>query len=374
MFERALLVDSALEKAVTRKFEGEVTKQYLASLTSLYALRKEINDLSGLEHAVNLLELHLGENKIQYISSLSSLTNLTDLSLWDNLIGDLTPLSPLVKLTWLDLSRNMITSVDALSPLIHLTFLYLGKNRIVDVDPLLPLFSLTKLGLWKNRIKDIYPLSFLTNLRTLYLEENNISDVSPLVKNFGLKEGCVVDLRRNPLSPESLDVYIPQLQERVVEVHFTSYDDEKLKAPLPRIRLGKPSDIPFCKTLADESRDVLGLLPTAVFEEAVSNKELLVAEYEENSPVAFLRFANCKDSDDVELCEIVIQSKFLRKRIGSVLIFNLAKRSLAVGRTGIILVCPQSSNALYFYEALGFYLTAVYEGRRSRLIRLRLAL
>ena len=52
------------------------------------------------------------------------------------------------------------------------------------------------------------------------LKVNNISDISPLVENSGLSMGDTIDLRGNPLSTESVNVYIPQLEARGVEVKF----------------------------------------------------------------------------------------------------------------------------------------------------------
>jgi len=62
-------------------------------------------------------------------------------------------------------------------------------------------------------------LASLSNLTHLRLDDNHISDISPLVKNSGLSDGDYVDLMNNPLSNESLDTYIPQLEERGVEVY-----------------------------------------------------------------------------------------------------------------------------------------------------------
>ncbi len=77
------------------------------------------------------------------------------------------------------------------------------------------------LNLGANQISDISALSPLTNLECLALEDNQISDIAPLVSNVGLNDGDGIDLRDNPLSPESLRTYIPQLQARGVEVLFT---------------------------------------------------------------------------------------------------------------------------------------------------------
>ena len=76
------------------------------------------------------------------------------------------------------------------------------------------------LYLRENNIGDISPLAGLTNLEFLELWYNNISDISPLVANSGLSEGDTVDLRDNPLSTASVDIYIPQLEQRGVNIEY----------------------------------------------------------------------------------------------------------------------------------------------------------
>jgi hypothetical protein len=43
-----------------------------------------------------------------------------------------------------------------------------------------------------------------------------LSDISPLAENSGLGQGDTVDLAENPLDTQSIDVYIPQLEQRGV--------------------------------------------------------------------------------------------------------------------------------------------------------------
>jgi hypothetical protein len=64
------------------------------------------------------------------------------------------------------------------------------------------------------------PLSNLINLIVLDLSDNSISDLAPLVANTGLGEGDQVDVENNPLSATSINVHIPALQRRGVDVSF----------------------------------------------------------------------------------------------------------------------------------------------------------
>ena len=130
----------------------------------------------------------------------SELKGITSLSAPEKRISDLTVLGYCVNLTNLDLSRNY---------------------RISDISPLANLTKLTGLDLSANRISDVSPLASLTRLTILDLTRNQISNIEPLVANSGLADGDTVNLEDNPLSTESMEVYIPALEERGVTVMLT---------------------------------------------------------------------------------------------------------------------------------------------------------
>ena len=94
-----------------------------------------------------------------------------------------------------------------------------GKD-IDDVSGLQSCPNLTSLRLRDNRISDIAPLAALTSLHDLDLRGNQVGDLSPLVANPGLGSGDVINLCGNPLSPDSMDVHIPELQNRGVTVIY----------------------------------------------------------------------------------------------------------------------------------------------------------
>ena len=95
-----------------------------------------------------------------------------------------------------------------------------GQRNITDLTGLEHCTGLTSLDLGWNHVSDISPLANLTNLTTLYLNGNQISDIYPLVQNTGLDTGDSVDLQVNPLSDDSINVYIPELQARGVTVDY----------------------------------------------------------------------------------------------------------------------------------------------------------
>ena len=106
------------------------------------------------------------------------------------------------------------------SDLEGLTSLSASEKNIADLTGLECATSLTSLSLRYNQISDISPLANLTNLTWLDLEGNQISDISSLVDNEGLSEGDEVYLTGNPLSSDSINIYIPQLEARGVIVDY----------------------------------------------------------------------------------------------------------------------------------------------------------
>jgi Leucine-rich repeat (LRR) protein len=195
----------------------------LSNLTNLACLglwNNQISDISPLSNLTNLTDLWLDNNQISDISPLSNLTNLTVLWVPWNQIADLSPLASLTNLASLYLHHNQISNVSALSNLTNLAWLGLWNNQIGDISPLSNLTNLTYLHLDSNQIGDISPLSNLTNLTLLFLDDNQISDISHLVQNQGLGAGDEIGLRYNPLSSNSINIYIPQLEARGVNVNY----------------------------------------------------------------------------------------------------------------------------------------------------------
>lgn len=201
--EVVVFVDPMIEAMVRARVEyvtGTVNEDIYASdlgpVDLISISSGGITDLSGLEHC----------------------TNLDTVDFPCNLITDISPLSNLDKLESLMLAINNISDIEPLSHLDHLTNLYLEDNLITEISPLADLTELTVLAITSNQIEDISPLTDLINLDELYLGNNLITDILPLVDNRGLDSGDMIVLRGNPLNSQSVESYIPQLQERGVEI------------------------------------------------------------------------------------------------------------------------------------------------------------
>ncbi len=172
-----------------------VTQLDMLRLGHLEASARQITDLTGLEHAVNLTSLSLDQNQIRDIKPLAGSTILGGLQLNGNSISDLSPLAGMTNLGSLDLREN---SVSDLSPLVGLTVL-------------------EHLELSNNSISDLSPLAGMTNLSSLDLRENSVSDLSPLA---GLTHLGRLELSGNPLSDRSITTHIPALHRRGITVSF----------------------------------------------------------------------------------------------------------------------------------------------------------
>ena len=228
-----------------------ITLRDMLGLTELFAPRRNISDLTGLEHAINLTELWLVDNNITDISPITGLTKLTKLNLINNSISDISPLAGLTNLTELRLNNNSISDLSPLvanrglwwrrdsvdvtgNPLnaesinthiptlqgreVTITFVPRGNiGPIVDIpdpdlrevlenefgklsgDPITVAEMTTLVHLYADTyyFSDLSGLEHATNLRTLSLRENSISDVSPLAELTNLTE---LNLERNRIS------------------------------------------------------------------------------------------------------------------------------------------------------------------------------
>ncbi len=192
--------DTNLENAVRDaldKLEGDITADDMAGLVFLDADDKDIGDLTGLEHAVNLRSLDLESNEIDDLNPLANLTNLRSLDLDSNQVSDLGPLANLTNLRSLDLDSNQVSDLGPIANLTNLRSLDLDSNQVSDLEPLANLTNLRDLDLDSNQVSDISPLANLTNLRDLDLDSNQVSDISPLAGLTNLRD---IDLEHNEIS------------------------------------------------------------------------------------------------------------------------------------------------------------------------------
>ncbi|MBU7007156.1 leucine-rich repeat domain-containing protein [Phosphitispora fastidiosa] len=267
--------DSNLEAAIREmlgKPTGDITTEDMAELSVLDPVGCGIQDLTGLEYAINLRELDLSGNNIADISSLEGLTKLADLdlesnqicdissladlsNLWrldldnnqisnltplsglnnlhslrliSNSITDVTPLTGLTNLCYLDLDNNLINNISPLADLFNLEELSLANNQISNVADLSELASLTHLYLENNEISDVSSLSSLTNLDTLYLSNNQISNINPISSLINLRKLLLADNEIEELDPNII-IGLTHLRYLDIRNNFIDIEDEEIE-------------------------------------------------------------------------------------------------------------------------------------------------
>ena len=94
-----------------------------------------------------------------------------------------------------------------------------GDIRQSDLDALISFDASSR------NISDLTGIEHCINLQSIWLNNNQISDLEPLVDNAGLSQGDYIDLFLNPLSSESITVYIPTLEGRGVTLLYTLEED-----------------------------------------------------------------------------------------------------------------------------------------------------
>ena len=159
-----------------------ITAEEMATLTTLRASNRDIKDLTGIEHAINLEELWISGNPITDLSPLAALKNLIGLAAWDMDIEDFSPLAELTNLRWLELFNTPISDLSPLARLTSLKRMSLYGTETENLSPLAGLTSLTQLQIANNEtLSDISPLAGLINLEWLDLHRcDSLSDLSPL--------------------------------------------------------------------------------------------------------------------------------------------------------------------------------------------------
>ena len=138
--ENVSIPDANLAAAVRETLglppEDTITQLDMLRLRELQASFRQITDLTGLEHAVNLIDLYLNGNQLRDISPIGGLNLLVVLELIDNRISNLSPLKQMNNLEQLWLSDNSVSDLSPLAGLTNLKVIWLAGNPIANTSPL----------------------------------------------------------------------------------------------------------------------------------------------------------------------------------------------------------------------------------------------
>ena len=82
--------------------------------------------------------------------------------------------------------------------------------------------NLTELDLYGHPITDLSPLATLTKLSDLTMMRCRVRDIEPI---SSLPELSKLELTINPLSKETMEMHIPQLEARGVKVTYIATNE-----------------------------------------------------------------------------------------------------------------------------------------------------
>ncbi|MEM7383801.1 MAG: leucine-rich repeat domain-containing protein [Verrucomicrobiota bacterium] len=162
--------DPQLEQAVRSRAglgnSAPITASDLRTLSKLDLEESKIADLTGIEQAVNLVDLDLSDNPVRRLDSLAALTHLETLDLTDcNSIEDLSPLAGLQNLRDLRLENRENHDLTVLPRSLKVLSLFGSEVRQNTDLPHLPLLqSLSFRGTPGVDVSDFSALTRLENL------------------------------------------------------------------------------------------------------------------------------------------------------------------------------------------------------------------
>ena len=149
---------AAIEAELGKAAGDTITAVEMTELNRLVARDRNIQNLTGLQLAINLNHLSLSGNQI----------------------SDLSPIMGLTELKKLWLNGNPVSDLSSLKRLTNLTLLQFDNTHVSDLSPLAGLINLDELGASTPLISDLSPLKGLKNLRILWFHRTQVSDLSPL--------------------------------------------------------------------------------------------------------------------------------------------------------------------------------------------------
>ena len=165
-----------------------ITVEEMERLRELDGRNRGIQDLTGLQFAINATFLRLPDNEISDLSPIAGLINVRDLRLNNNRISDISPYRGLRNLTSTSFRENMVSDLSPIAGLINLDYLTFSGNDISDLSPIAGLINLRTIDFSHNNVFDLSPLRGLINLESLgFSQSNNVSDLSPVAGLVNLK-------------------------------------------------------------------------------------------------------------------------------------------------------------------------------------------
>jgi hypothetical protein len=213
---------AAVREALELPHDEPITREAMLRLTRLDVGNRGIEQLTGVEFAVNLRWLSIVRNPIVDLNPIAGMQQLETLFMWATPVTDITAVANLTNLNNFRLNYSKVSDIRPLANLVKLEKLSLAGNGITDISPLANLTRLRLLNLESNGIMDVRPLANLRRLETLTIQDNLITDHSPLhrlsINHFTHDLETPCDMAPLPLEPRIDGRNFPSL--------FTAWSDK----------------------------------------------------------------------------------------------------------------------------------------------------
>ncbi len=209
------IADPVLEKMIREQIEkpeGDITTSDMEMVYSISINYEEepVNDISGLEYAVNLRDFSFSRGTLKSLDPVAKLQsifylNVSYADITDPIIEFDTPALERIgfidtNVSDFDFLKNVVTANDVSFTgcnITDLTFMQnwdalidanLSSNSITDIEPLRNKIDIINLNLHQNSVVVIDALSTLTNLETLNISYNHVADITPIMNLMNLTE------------------------------------------------------------------------------------------------------------------------------------------------------------------------------------------
>ena len=201
---------AVIAEELSKSPNAPITVEEMERLRNLNARDRDIQDLTGLQFAINLTSrLDLRDNQISDISPIIGLINLRLLWIDDNPFSDISPVRVLTNLTDLAFAHTFVSDISPVRGLTNLTALDFRGALVSDLSPIAGLINLHYLNISDNPFSDISPTAGLINLEEIIFSNKNIGDISFLA---GFKKLQSFTTWNNPISDISVLAELPQLE------------------------------------------------------------------------------------------------------------------------------------------------------------------
>ena len=188
---------AAIETELGKAAGDTITAVEMTELNRLVARDRNIQNLTGLQLAINLNHLSLSGNQISDLSPIMDLTELKKLWLNGNPVSDLSSLKRLTNLTILQFDNTYVSDLSPLAGLINLDELGASTPLISDLSPLKGLKNLRILWFHRTQVSDLSPLAGLTRLEDIAVNQGGIFDA---IRRIEAQTGIVINTEHGNIS------------------------------------------------------------------------------------------------------------------------------------------------------------------------------